>query len=370
MTVYDSTPQPPVDPPSLPPPHPGPAAYQPQPPGRRGGAGKTVVIVILLVLLALSAFVNVNLVGLIFAKAGPDDMDTQVLRDGDDDELIACYGIEGIIDERAVENFERFYRKAIDDDAKAVVLRVVSPGGGVGPADRINEIVKRFKQVGLPVVVSMGQIAASGGYYVSASADEIVAEPTTVTGSIGVLAGWLVLKGTLEKLGAEMVVIKSTNAQGWKGEMSSFESPDPRHLSHLQEILDAIQARFEQVVADGRGDRLVTRRLPPYTVQMGTGQAAKTVAVREIEPFNGKVYLAAEAKRLGLIDRIGYHSEAIEVARQLAGLDHPKVVKYSPSMGFWSRLLRARSRAEGLILDRRTLENLRVPKLQMIWRID
>ena len=99
-------------------------------------------------------------------------------------------------------------------------------------------------------------VAASGGYYMSAPADEIYAEPTTITGSIGVIGGWVVLKGTLDKIGAEPIVVKSTHAQGWKDEMSMYAAPHAYQMKHIQEVLDKMQERFEEVVRTGRGNRL------------------------------------------------------------------------------------------------------------------
>ena len=343
----------------------------PQPPraAKRRGRGKIVAIILLSVLLGMSVVVNLYLLALIGARIEPG-VDTKTIGRGSAAQTIALYGIEGLIDGGAAMRFAKFHDQvAGDGDVKAIVLRVESPGGGVAASDRIHQLIKQLRAKGKIVVVSMGNVAASGGYYISAGADEIVAEPTTVTGSIGVLAGWVMIKDTLKKVGAEMVIVKSTHARGWKDEWSSFKRPDQRQLAHLQKMLDKIQARFERIVTDGRGERLVLRAVAPYTMQVGEGEGAKRIIIKETEPFNGKVYLAQEALDLGLIDKIGYHDRAIARARALAELTNPKVVRYTPRKSVWARLMESRA-SSALTLDRQTIDELQTPRLQLIWKID
>lgn len=336
---------------------------------KRRGKGKIVAIILLSVLLGTSVVVNLYLLALIGAELEPG-VDTKTISRGSAAQTIALCGIEGLIDGATALRFARFYDQvAWDDNVKAIVLRVESPGGGVSASDRIHELIKQLRAKGKIVVVSMGNVATSGGYYISAGADEIVAEPTTVTGSIGVLAGWVMIKDTLKKVGAEVMVVKSTHARGWKDEWSSFKRPDQRQLAHLQTMLDKIQARFEQIVTDGRGERLVLRAVAPYTIQVGEGEQAKSIIIKETEPFNGKVYLAEEALDLGLIDKIGYHDRAIARAKALAELTDPKVVRYMPRKSVWARLMESRA-PSALIVDRRMIDELQTPRLQLIWKID
>ena len=292
---------------------------------------------------------------------------TETILKGAADQTIAVYAVTGIIDEEAAQRFSRFYDEVrTDDEVKAIVLRVSSPGGGVTASDQIHHLVKQLDKQGKPVVVSMGGVAASGGYYISAPAREIIAEPTTVTGSIGVIIAWPVLRGTLDKLGIEMVVMKSTHAQGWKDEANWVQPPAPRHREHLQEILDEIQAKFEEVVIKGRGGRLKTRK-GTYTVTAGKQDVPREV--EETEPFNGKVYLAAQAKQLGLIDAIGYVSQATDRAAVLAGLQNPRVVRYAPRQGLLAELIRGQNEPL-LSLSAKNLDEFQTPRILLMWKAE
>jgi protease-4 len=227
-------------------------------------------------------------------------------------------------------------------------------------------MVKGLTDVGKTVVVSMGGVAASGAYYISAPADEIIAEPTTITGSIGVVATWMVLEGTLEKIGVAPIVVKSTNSRGWKDEMSPFRKPDDREMAHIQEILDEFQAHFEKVVREGRKGKLRERERT-YTIPTSQGSGTKMVRRKETEPFNGKIYLPDEAKELGLIDDIGYASDAIERAADLAGLDRPRVVRYTHKKSMWAMMLESKSKPL-LSMDAKSLQDLQTPKILLLWR--
>lgn len=364
-------PQRPVAPPGTP--QTAPPAAQPQviycqaPPKRRSFFRKSIVTLFGLIVL-LSIIMNVYLAAILASQfQGP--ISQSVLRKGDEKNTVAVYGITGVLDGAAAASFEMFYREvARDPKVRAIVLRVNSPGGGVTASDQIHEMVQRLKtESGKKVVVSMGGVAASGGYYVSAPADEIFAEPTTITGSIGVLMGWFVLEGTLEKIGVEPMVLKSTSARGWKDELSMFTQPDDRQRKHLQEVLDKLQDRFETVVRDGRKGKLQEKE-NSYTLTVGKGDQARQVQHTETAPLNGKVYLADEAKALGLIDEIGYLNEAIDRAVKLAGVGNPSVIRYSPRKGFLDQLLSAK--AESLSVNADLLDRLQTPRLMMMWKVD
>lgn len=323
--------------------------------------GGLVLVVSLVVNLVLLADVGA---GLEYGGA----MDTTVLESGKSSQTIALFGVEGIIDSRAVAQFQRFYKAVVGDgNVKAVVLRVNSPGGGVTSSDQICEMVKGLRAAGKKVVVSMGSMAASGGYYISAPADEIYAEATTLTGSIGVMAGWVVLKGTLDKIGAEPVIIKSTHAHGWKDSMSSFSRPHDYQRRHLRSVLDKMQLRFEQVVKTGRGRRLVTRT-GTFTIP-ADDEDGKPSQYTETEPLNGKIYLAEEALEFGLIDGIAYQEEAVRRAAALAKLTNRRVVRYTRRRTFMEQLLDGRANAP-LKLDTDLLHKLQTPRLMMIWKVD
>jgi protease-4 len=361
----------PAAPPPAPPPG-GPPSWWHVPPAWVAGLPhrKPVVRWVLtgLLILAFLGSLACNLFLLVvLALKFESGFDKTVVQSGDKGQTIAVYNVTGLLDRRAADAFSRFCAEVLKDhDVKAVVLRVSSPGGLVSSSDQIRNSVLKMKQSGKKVVVSMGGVAASGGYYISAAADAIVAEPTTITGSIGVIAEWVVLDGTLEKIGAKAVVIKSSNADVWKDEMSIFKMPDERQKSHIRSVLDQMQARFEAVVREGRGTRLAPRTVPlaPSTQPGSTGRTEET------EPFNGKIYLAEDARGLGMIDQIGYHEQAVDLAKSLAMLTRPNIVHYKPWLSLLGTLMgevSAGSRGS-FTLDRETLDELQTPRLMMLWK--
>jgi protease-4 len=318
--------------------------------------------------LILSILLNVYLL-IVVAAQFAGRFEQTVIRQGDESETIAVYQVRGIIDGDAADRFLSFYREIDgDENVQAVVLRVESPGGGLTASDQMYQIVRQLQSDGKKVVVSMGAVAASGGYYISAPADEIVAEPTTTTGSIGVLMEWFVLKGTLEKLGVEPVVMKADDARAWKDEISIFETPDPHHRAHLQEVLNRMQKRFETIVRSGRGTRLRTTT-SRRTLTVGEGDEARRVTITETEPLNGKIYLAQKALDFGLIDRIGYQRRAVQRAQSLAKLKNPHVVLYEVRQSVMSQLL-GRGQRPGVLIEPETLDRLRTPRMLLLWKAE
>ena len=188
-----------------------------------------------------------------------------------------------------------------DRGVKAVVLRIESPGGTVAASQEIAEMIRRFEK---PLVVSMGDVAASGGYYISAYADKIVAQPSTLTGSIGVIIQIFDISGLMEKLGIKSETITSPR-EGYK-DLSSLPPEERRAI--LQGICDEAYEEFIKAVAAGRDrDLEVVRRL-------ATGQ-----------PYTGN-----QAYNLGLVDELGGLDKAINLAAELAGVKKPAVEVYGP----------------------------------------
>jgi len=204
-------------------------------------------------------------------------------------------------------------RAKSDGGVKAVVLRIDSPGGSAAASQEIASAVRRFKEdTGKPVVVSMGDVAASGGYYISVYADKIVANPGTLTGSIGVISQFIYIEGLLEKLGLEMETIKA----GEHKDMGIRPLTDEERQI-MQDITQDLYQQFVVAVADGR-------RLSVATVEaLATGQ-----------PYTG-----AQALDLGLVDELGGLDRAVELAASLAGVTAPEVEEYRPSASFLQRLL-------------------------------
>lgn len=349
---------------------PPPAAPPVQPiylpaPKPRGRWWKRMLVGLLVILLLLSILANFSMATLLAAFGTPGHLQQTVQEKGDENQVVALYRIGGVIDENSAVTAEKFYRDVKDAAAvKAVVLRVETPGGGVGASDRINQIVANLKSKGKKVVVSMGSVAASGGYYVSAGADEIWAEPTTITGSIGVIATLPVLKGTFRKIGLDMKVIRSSPTKAWKAVPDPFEQPAAYQMESLQETLDAMQDRFEEVVKKGRGDRL---HLQPEATSQFADAEGKSFSVTSAAPFNGKIYLPPEAMKLGLIDKIGYQEEAISAAAKLANLTNPRVVKYAPTQSVFSALMSAKANP---LIDAKVLDEVQTPNIMMIWKVE
>jgi protease-4 len=195
--------------------------------------------------------------------------------------------------------------KAEDDDrVRAVVLRINSPGGTVTASDILYHEILRFKaRRKVPVVASILDVGASGGYYVALAADRILAHPTTVTGSIGVLMLTINAGGLLEKIGVTASYVKSGE---FKDMGSPFRSLRPEERALFQALIDRFYGRFVALVAESR--KLDEARVRAFA--------------------DGRVYIAQEALSLGLIDQIGYLEDAIESAKSAAGLREAKIVSY------------------------------------------
>ncbi len=347
------------------PPPPPPPAYWPSYPKRRRPLWKrlligcVVLLLIFLVIGGLSYAVQSKI-----GRLTTGGMDVTVLQAGRKDQVVALYEVVGVIDDKQANSLQAFCRQVSGDtNVKAVVLRVNSPGGGVSSCDRMHKMLLDLKDDGKKLVVSMGSMAASGGYYISAPAETIYAEPTTVTGSIGVLSSWVVIKGTLEKYGAKAMIVRSSKTRAWKAAPNLFEDPADYQIDSLRRLLDVMQERFETVVLQGRGDRLTTKTAE----KTYTGADGKEFTVTETVPFNGSIYIADEALGLGLIDKVGYLDEAIKSASRLAGLSEPKTVKYSRRKGLFEQLGEAKA---GPIIDLDVIDEIQTPKLMMIWKVE
>jgi protease-4 len=211
-------------------------------------------------------------------------------------------GLAGVSEPGRVK--EELEKAAKDRRVKALVLRINSPGGTVSGSDMIYHEIRAFKEEHkIPVVACLMGTAASGGYYVAQAADAIVAHPTGITGSIGVVAMKLNLKGLMDKVGVESDLVKTGQ---WKDFWSPFRPANPEEKRLMQGIIDDFYGRFVSVVAEGR-------KLPQGEV--------KRLA-------DGRIYTAPQAKDLKLVDRLGYLDDAIKLAREKAGVEEAKVVLY------------------------------------------
>ncbi len=238
----------------------------------------------------------------------------------------------GVITPRLVSRY--LERLEADPSVGAVVLRVDSPGGSVAASQAIAAMVRRFPK---PIVVSMGDIAASGGYYISAPADRIVALPGTMTGSIGVITTITDLGGLYEKLGIREEVVKSGEH---KDMYRRALTPEEREI--VQELSDAAYEQFVAAVAEGRGMSVERAR----------------------ELATGELFIGARAQELGLVDSLGDLDDAVQIAAELAGIASPQAFEVPPPayLGrFWGLLgsIEDAVRALGLGPDERVLRWLR-----------
>lgn len=204
---------------------------------------------------------------------------------------------------------------AHDDSVSAIVLRVDSPGGSVTASETIWREVEKARQRGKPVVASMGSVAASGGYYVSMGADAIVANPGTITGSIGVVTGKLIARDLKQRLGVGSDALRTNaNADAW-----SINAPfTPEQQAQVEAEADLFYTDFVERVADGRNLSV---------------DAVEAVA-------RGRVWTGADALDHGLVDELGGLRTAIRKAKALAGLDEDAKVRLVgyPGSSVWDYL--------------------------------
>ena len=340
-------------PPSDPPPPPRspsvPPAYQPYPqPRRRSGIWR----VFWGILFGLSFLANVGmfllLIGLVAVIAtgqGPFH-EQAVVREGPRSNRIVLVRLNGVIgDQQADYIYQQLKTARKDDNVRAIILAVNSPGGTISGSDRIYQEILRYRQeTGRPAVAFMQGMAASGGYYASVACDKIVAEPTAITGSIGVVMSYFVFQDLLEnKLGVEPVFLTEGAKKDWP---SSFRQPQPEELDYIKErLLNPAYERFVQIVQAGRSGELSADQ------------------VRKLA--DGSIYVAPQALKEKLIDQVGYLDDAIGIATSLAGVADAEVIEYRRPFSFMD-VLNVEGRST-LKLNRNTLYELSTPQVLYMW---
>ncbi len=215
---------------------------------------------------------------------------------------------------RIREELDKAYR---DEDVKAVILRINSPGGEVTTTDIIHHEITRFKEKkDVFVVAQLMGVAASGGYYVALAADRIVAHPTTVVGGIGVVAYRINASGLIEKIGITDETVKS-------GDKKDMGSP-------LRPVTDE-ERRILQGIVDGL-----------FSTFLDKVRASRTLSDREVEAVSdGRVYTASQALKLRLIDSIGYMDDTVELVKKQAGLRDARIVTYARPGSYRSNIYSA-----------------------------
>ncbi len=214
--------------------------------------------------------------------------------------------------EKTVEQIKRFRE---DKSIKAIILRVNTPGGGVAASQEIYEEVKKTRDSGKIIVVSMGSIAASGGYYIAVGSNLIIANPGTLTGSIGVIAQFMSIKDLAEKLGISQTTIKSGNL---KDAGSPFKQMNDSDKAYFQDVVDNSFSQFIEVVSRER--KMDMETLKKYA--------------------NGRVFTGLQAKEYGLIDSLGTFEDAIRITGKMADIKgEPRIVREKKKFSFFEELL-------------------------------
>ena len=214
-----------------------------------------------------------------------------------------------------VERLERYIR---NDNIPAIVLRLNTPGGGVAPTQEIYDTVLKARQKGKKIIGSMGTVAASGGYYIASACDSIMANPGTITGSIGVIADFAEFSNLLKKLGIDITVVKS----GKYKDMGSISRPMSEEEKEL--ISGVIMDTYDQFVqAVSKGRRMDVETVKKYA--------------------DGRIFTGRQAKNLGLVDKLGTFQDAIDMAGRITGIGaNPPVVKEEKEL-LWNMITKGMS---------------------------
>ena len=294
-----------------------------------------IFALVLLLLLAISVLFNlgslfdrvIHMQGLQVHRVAGPRLDEMVLEDNNASAKIAVVNIDGIITSREIDQsgysmvdvIKAQLKNAEEDHkVKAVILKVDSPGGEVLASDDISRAIAEFqKQTRKPVIASMGSLAASGGYYVSAPCRWIVANELTITGSIGVIMSTWNYRGLMDKVGIEPFTFKSGK---FKDMLSGSRKPgdiSPEEMAMVQALIDETYEKFVSVVADGRD----------YAHGKNKDKG-RMLAVNWKKYADGRVLSGKEAQQLGFVDELGDFDAATDRAKAIAGIGQANVVEY------------------------------------------
>jgi len=227
---------------------------------------------------------------------------------------IAIVEIRGVIAQSSGV-IDEIHQYLEDDAVKAIILRIDSPGGGVGPSQEIHREILKVKGK-KKIVTSMGSVAASGGYYIASASDLIVANPGTITGSIGVIMEFTNIEELFRKIGIKGVVLKSGEH---KDIGSPFREMTPEEKRIIQEVIDNVHQQFIKAVADGR----------------------KLDRSKVTQIADGRILTGEQAKELGLVDQIGNLDDAIDATAKLVGIEgKPDILYPKRKFSIWELLIR------------------------------
>ena len=358
-----------------PPPPPPPGITAPPPPQPRRGRGWMVFGIIVLVLLIISLFGNFTQFisraftfnnafgGGISHEAGPV-LEEYVIKDNDALNKIAIITVDGIITGETVDqagnNMVDVIRAQLeqakkDRHVRAVILKVNSPGGEVMASDEINRLIAKFQDGtnGKPVICSMGSLAASGGYYISVPSRWIVANKLTLTGSIGVIMETINFRGLMDKIGVEPYVFKSGLYKDMLSGMRSTNEIPPGEHAMVQNLIDETYDQFKSVVAAGR----------TAAYEKNKTHDGRPLAQDWAKYADGRVLSGTQAYQLGFVDQLGDFQDAVNRAKQIAGIQDANLVEYREhyDLSNFLRLLGQTDLSHDVKLD----VGLNLPKLRV-----
>jgi protease-4 len=328
--------------PGVPPPisTPPPVITPPPPAKPRRSWGWIILSVILLVLLGFSLIGNVaqsftHALGGGFNRsytgggtrdAGPR-LDEVILDNNDAHNKIAVVTVDGIITSHSADQAgnsmvdvikAQFDRAAADKRVKAVILKVDSPGGEVMASDEINKVIANFQADSKkPVICSMGSLAASGGYYISAPCRWIVANDLTITGSIGVIMHGINYRGLMDKVGVAPMTFKSGKFKDMLSPDRSVSEIPPEEREMVQALIDETFQKFKGVVRSGRG-----------AAHEQNKAEGKALAADWEDYADGRVLSGTQALTLGFVDQVGDFDETVERTKKIAHIKDANLVEY------------------------------------------
>ena len=291
-------------------PPPPPMGFYPPPQKAKRSFGAVMLTTLATTLFGASVLLNLYLLAFTIFTSDHGGKENTI-QSGDADQKIAVVPIVNqLIRQSSAEELDKLLKQVeADKEVKALVLRIDTPGGEVTPSDEMYHRILLFKdrRKGVPVVVSMGSLATSGGYYAAMAGDYLFAEQTTLTVNVGVYQQGFNVSGLMKKYGVEDVTVHSSKSP-FKTVGSPYGPlPSEPETAYLQDMVDSMDAQFRSVVTAGRQGRL---KKPLSDV------------------CNGKAYPAPEALAMGAVDQIGYADDAYAYAAKAAGLTKPTVVRF------------------------------------------
>lgn len=335
-----------------------PPRYEPPRGGSEGGGWKALLIIgflllIVTIVIKAGSGLRVGRSHGASAKLQKDfGLEEVVLKESDSDQKIAILEINGVISSEPWDHRgkgiveligDQLDRCAQDEDVKAVVLKIDSPGGEVLPADEVSRLLERFqKDHSIPVVASMGSVAASGGYYVAAPCQWIVANELTITGSIGVIMHGYNYRSLMDKVGVRPQVYKSGKFKDMMSSEKLEAEITAEETGMVQAMIQETFDKFKEVVRTGREQAKKKNK-----------QDGRALVSSWVEMADGRILTGRQAFEGGFVDELGNFEVAVERAKTLAGIEEATLVGYQAPYGFSSlfKLLGERSASASLKID-------------------